>query len=240
MQANWPLIIPPVLALIDDSSTKYKVKGCNLLAMFLQKCPSLLLERTGLGEIFENAAMPCLLSLPSLTEEAESLEMLKAAYPALISLALVRFPGGKHQATKVKALDKILRNGVLKGYAQAGEYVSIGTLLVNEMTVLVKELGIESVKHLKVSCKLLWTERWLTLLEAYSSFADQRLRCTICCSLPGSASSFCGGGANHPHSRLASHCTSQGRDPERSDNLLVPDQGRGGAISGARRSARKH
>lgn len=153
MQDNWPLIIPPLLALIDDSSTKYKVKGCNCLLIFLQKCPSLLLERTGLGEIFENAIMPCLLSLPSLTEEPESLQMLKGAYPALNSLAVVRFPGQKHQAARIKALDKILRNGILRGYAHAGEHVRIAELLVNEMTVLVSELGVESVKHLKVSCE---------------------------------------------------------------------------------------
>ncbi len=119
--------------------------------MFLQKCPSLLLERTGLGDIFENAAMPCLMSLPSLTEEADSLQLLKAAYPALISLALVRFPGEKHQPARVKALDKILRNGILKGYAYAGEHIKIAELFVSEMAVLVNELGVESVKHLKVS-----------------------------------------------------------------------------------------
>ena len=83
--------------------------------------------------------------------------MLTAAYPALISLTLVRFPGGKYQAAKTKALDRILRNGVLKGYAHAGEHVRIGNFLVNEIVVLVKELGVDSVKHLKVSSEqLLW------------------------------------------------------------------------------------
>ena len=119
--------------------------------MFLQQCPSLLLERTGLGDIFENAVLPCLMSLPSLIEEAESLQMLKAAYPALISLARVRFHDDKHQAARIKALDVVLRIGILKGYAYAGEHVKIAELLVNEMTVIVKELGVESVKHLKVS-----------------------------------------------------------------------------------------
>ena len=150
MQANWPLLIPPLLALIDDSSIEYKIKGCNFLAIFLQRCPSLLLERTGLGEIFENAVKPCLMSLPSLTEEAQSLQMLRAAYPALISLARVRFHGGRHQAARNKALDRFLRDGILKGYANAGEHVKIAELLVNEMTIVVTELGVDSVKHLKV------------------------------------------------------------------------------------------
>lgn len=149
---------------MDDSSTKYKVKGCNSLAMFLRKCPSPLLERTGLGEIFEDAIMPCLLSLPSLTEEAESLQMLTAAYPALISLALIRFPAEEHQAARIKALDRILRTGILKGYAHAGEHVKVAELLVDETTVLVKELGVESVKHLKVAHEPLWIGLWLMLL----------------------------------------------------------------------------
>ena len=97
------------------------------------------------------------MSLPSLTEEKECLDMLKAAYPALVSLALFRFPDEKHKAARITALDKILRNGILRGYALAGEYIKIAELLVNEMTVIVKELGIESAKHLKVSRGLLWT-----------------------------------------------------------------------------------
>ena len=208
MQANWPLVTPPLLALIDDTSTKYKVKGCNCLTMFLQQCPSLLLERTGLGEIFENAVMPCLLCLPSLTEEAESLELLKAAYPSLMSLAFVRFPDEKHKAAKVKALDKILRNGLLKGYTQAGEHVRTGKLLVNEMAILVRELGIDSVKHLKVPEEHLWAGLRLIILEAYYSSTGGYLGCTVCYDRHGHAASFCGGGANYHRHRLASHCSS--------------------------------
>ena len=94
------------------------------------------------------------------------MQMLKAAYPALISLALARFPGKNDQATRIKALDKILRKGILKGYAFAGEYVKIAELLVNEMVVLVNSLGAESVKHLKVSREPLWIQLWLTLLSS--------------------------------------------------------------------------
>lgn len=126
-------------------------------------CPSNLLERTGLGDLFENAITPSLMFLPSLTEEAESLQMLKAAYSTLVSLALVRFPGEKYQAARFKALEHILRNGIFKGYAYAGEHVKIAELLVNRMGNIVKELGIESIKHLKVSCKPIWIGSQLTL-----------------------------------------------------------------------------
>jgi len=155
MEANWPLIIPPLLALIDDSSIQYKAKGCDDLSFFLHSCPSPLLERTGLGEVFENAVMPCLMYLPSLTEEAESLHLLRAAYPALISLARVRFADEKQRDAKMKALDRILRYGVLKGYGHAGEHVRIAELLVNQIENLINEMGIASVKHLKVCCEAL-------------------------------------------------------------------------------------
>ena len=118
--------------------------------VLLRVCPATLLERTGLGEVFENAVMPCLLYLPSLTEEAESLQMLRAAYPALIALALTRFQDEKDRTARMRALDRILRQGVLKGYAYAGEHVKIAELLVQQIVNLVNEMGIESVKHLKV------------------------------------------------------------------------------------------
>lgn len=99
--------------------------------------------------------MPCLSHLPTLTEEAESLRILGAAYPVLIQLALVRFPDDKKHAARIKALDRVLRNGIVKGYAHAGEYFKIAELFVYQITRLVEEMGIEFVRHLKVwSCNL--------------------------------------------------------------------------------------
>lgn len=100
--------------------------------------------------MFENAVMPCLQYLPTLTEEIDSLQILKAAYPALTSLALVRLEDEKHQADRTKALDRILLYGVLKGYAHAGEHVKIAEVLIDQITDLIKEMGIASAKHLKV------------------------------------------------------------------------------------------
>ena len=51
---------------------------------------------------------------------------------------------------RLRALDKVLRMGVLKGYAHAGENVSIGTLLIANGGRLVEEMGVYAVKHLKV------------------------------------------------------------------------------------------
>ena len=151
IEANWPMIIPPLLALIDDSSARYKAKGCCLLSIFLRKCPPPLLRRTGLGEVFDNAVMPCLMYLPSLTDEVESLQLLTAAYPALFRLSSVRFTDAMQRGARIKALDRILRHGILQGYAHAGAHVRIAELLVHQIEELIKTMGIESTKHLKVS-----------------------------------------------------------------------------------------
>ena len=94
--------------------------------------------------------MPCLAYLPTLTKEADSRLLLEQAYPALVKLAGVRFPGEARRALRVEALNRIMRGGVLKGYAQAGEYVKVAEILVMQLTVLVEELGIDIVRHLEV------------------------------------------------------------------------------------------
>ena len=117
---------------------------------FLTLLPPGLLERTGLGNVFQSALIPCLLHLPSLNPEEESLQLLGAVYPALLALVRTRFDSAKDKALKQKELDAIFNYGILKGYAHAGEHVKIADFLVRRMIDLIEEMGIESCKHLKV------------------------------------------------------------------------------------------
>lgn len=153
---HLPLLIPPLLALLDDPSAPLTLRGCTLLRTFLRTAPSPLLQRTGLGEVFHSALMPNLLYLPSLTPEEESLQLLGGVYPALLTLVRARFDGeggggrgGK--GGRQKALDEVFRVGILKGYAYAGENVMVAAFLVGRMGELVREMGVESCKYLKVS-----------------------------------------------------------------------------------------
>lgn len=136
--------------MIDDASTAHKVRGCELLGLLLERCPSTLLHRTGLGEVFESTLMHYLLYLPTLVTDEDCLQILGAVYPALVALNRARFTDYKDRRLKTKHLDQIMREGIFKGYAHAGEKVYIAEMLVKQMTILIKELGIGSVKHLKV------------------------------------------------------------------------------------------
>lgn len=180
VEENWPLIIPPLLTIIDDESTEYKAKGCELMTLLLRITPSSTLSRTGLGEVFENAVLPYLAYLPSLTPEGESLQLLGAAYPALISLARTRFPGG-HIAmdARRKHLDTIVRQGILKGYYHAKEHVKITEFLVGQITVLVEEMGIWAAKHLKVHIEDICAYHQFAYIVHAGSPATA-LGCTVC------------------------------------------------------------
>ena len=162
----WPLLVPPILTLVDDWEAKHKRLGADLLHSLLRVTSPSLLSRTGLGSVFEEALMPCLTYLPSLTPEPDSVAILSTAYPALFTLTRTRFPSPPSPAStsssspstttdpnrhaRVKALDTILRKGILHAYAHGnGQHPAITNVLFLNLASLLKDLGIDSVKHLQ-------------------------------------------------------------------------------------------
>ena len=110
-----------------------------------------MLAQTGLGEVFEDAVMPTLHFLPSITPIDESLALLEPAYQALYVLGEVRYTDDEDgKKEKMKFLDRVLRQGVLMAYLHASEHVKIVEVLVHVMGGLVRGMGMRAVKHLKV------------------------------------------------------------------------------------------
>lgn len=158
----WPLVIPPVLTLIDDWETKYKSLGASLLTQILAATPPSLLQRTGLGEVFEQALIPCLTYLPPLTPTEECVKLLDAAYPALLQLANVRYPldAAGAATTKIpsgllpssrlrnKALDTLIHQGIFHSYTHASQYPGLLLCLCTHLSSILDTMGLESVKHL--------------------------------------------------------------------------------------------
>ena len=156
IERNWPLLIPPILTILDDSDPLVKSLGCEFAAMILSKTPPALLIRTGLGDVFEEVLMSCLTYLPTLTPEDQSVVILDAAFPALITLSNAQFPVQpsrkehiSNQQKRAKFLDQVLRRGVLSGFTYAGEYVKIAIILLKHLKAISNELGVELVRHLK-------------------------------------------------------------------------------------------
>lgn len=150
-ETNWPLLVPPLLSILDDTDTQYKVQGCRLISTLLDRTPPALLTRTGLSEVFEQAIMPFLGYLPSLEPEDTSVALLSGAYPALISLSRAMKDHGEGRTTKrqIELLDRVIRKGILTAFANCPEHVRIHEVLLRNLCLINRELGIESVKHVK-------------------------------------------------------------------------------------------
>ncbi|KAK4215666.1 mitochondrial CCA tRNA nucleotidyltransferase [Rhypophila decipiens] len=162
---HWPLFIPVLLTLTDDSSAAVKSRGLHILSKFLAKFPSKTLLETGLAQVFEDAIFPALSYLPSLTPEDESVRLLAPAFEALRILAgKVLSPTSTKAATGTptsataattgkekenKLLDRVLREGVFPAYFHAKEHVRIVEVLCQQTVLVLQQMGIHAVKHLK-------------------------------------------------------------------------------------------
>lgn len=150
VEKNWHAIVPPLLSILDDIDTEYKAQGCELLKLLLDKTLPQLLKRTGLGNVFEEALMPCLGYLPTLTPEDQSVRLLSVAYPALISLSttLDTTPPNSTPSQRIKLLNEVIRKGILMTYTYCPEYAKINTVTTTNLAVILTALGLDSIKHL--------------------------------------------------------------------------------------------
>ncbi|KAF4555479.1 Tti2-like protein [Elsinoe fawcettii] len=151
VEQHWHLVVPPILALIDDHEVPFKARGCELLSLLLERTPRSLLAKTGLVEVFADALRPCLGFLPTLTPVEEAVELLNHVFPAYFSLYRTAYPqqDGIASAKGVKFLDSIMHRGIFAIYTHCPEHISILSIVLHNLCLLQDELGLETAKHLK-------------------------------------------------------------------------------------------
>ncbi|KAF4155449.1 hypothetical protein CNMCM6936_009027 [Aspergillus lentulus] len=180
LEAHFPLLVPPILALVDDDSVAYKTRGCILLTQLLtpiRESRSDILQRTNLASVFEDAVRPCLLSLPSITPEDDAIKLLGVAYPALLSLLQTNYhtttPRSAVNANRDKYISSVtrtLRENLISSFHHISStnrtstssfasfpYPRLSTLLVDQMYPLLLELGIHTTKYLQEIVPLLYS-----------------------------------------------------------------------------------
>lgn len=142
--------MPVLVTLIEDADIRFRQRGLESLSDFVHKCPPRILRSTGVDVVFEKAVFPSLMFLPSITPEAESLTILRPAYAALIQLGELDCDPDDDGKPRRGLLDRLLREGVLAGYAHANEYIRIVEELVNTLQVIISKLRVHATKHLQV------------------------------------------------------------------------------------------
>lgn len=56
LEAEWPLVLPPLLSFLDDYSAPNKLAGNAILDELLERVEPSLLVRTGVGKVFEKVS----------------------------------------------------------------------------------------------------------------------------------------------------------------------------------------
>ncbi|OBT61657.1 hypothetical protein VE03_08418 [Pseudogymnoascus sp. 23342-1-I1] len=146
---NWHLFIPPLMTLLDDPTTSVRASGLTILSEFLKKTPPRMLVQTGLSDLLEEALMPTLSFLPTLTPVAESQLLLQKAYAALLELGDIRYASEDSKPERNRFYDRLIREGVFNGIHHCGDITIILELLLGEMNEIINRLHIYSIKHAK-------------------------------------------------------------------------------------------
>ncbi|KAJ9365408.1 hypothetical protein C8Q69DRAFT_528700 [Paecilomyces variotii] len=186
VEGHFPLLVPPILSLIDDENISFKTRGCNLLSKLLvplREGKSDILRRTNLSSVFEDAITPCLLSLPTITPEEESLQLLGAAYSALLSVLKTRYPQTDSQSSSTKSqsrendktayihsITQILRISLIPSFHHISSntptasssiasfpYPRLSTFLLQQLSIISNEVRIHLTKHLQDIIPLLYS-----------------------------------------------------------------------------------
>ncbi|KAM0125933.1 hypothetical protein ACHAO1_010339 [Botrytis cinerea] len=171
----WPLLTTPILILLDSPSNSIRTHALRILPMLFSKMGDKLLQQTGLGDVFENTLHPVLLFLPSTTPVEETLKLLPETYKALSALCNAIWPSkgdeeastgvttitinkaSKHNTNPSKSpaqlrlafLDRIVRHAILPAYLHCQEIPSVVEILVVQIGIIIPEMKISGVKHLK-------------------------------------------------------------------------------------------
>ncbi|KAF2019908.1 poly A polymerase C-terminal region-like protein [Aaosphaeria arxii CBS 175.79] len=160
LETNWGLIVPPILKMTDDIEIEWKATGCELLTRLLQRTPSPLLSRTGLGSVFEETLLPLFTYIPTLTPEPSSQALLSQVHPALLALTNVMHPpspSSPQSTPRTTALSKILRTGILSPlfHAPPTAHPRLAQTLLSHLPPLLAAMGISSTTHLQPLTALL-------------------------------------------------------------------------------------
>lgn len=172
-EKNWPLLVPPLLALVDDVEPVFKAKGCQLISALLKCTPPSLLKRTGLAEVFQQAMSLCLSYLPTLTPEDDSILLLSEAYPALFQLAEVVYLtpattredplifAKKQTRSRMDRYSELLHVHILPSIGHvADSNPRINITLLSQLKLIIVAKGIHIIAdlvHLVPLLKNLWT-----------------------------------------------------------------------------------
>ena len=170
IEAHFYLLVPPILKQLDDSSMDHKCCGCVCLRVLCENVGSVsssMLKKSGLTDVFVETLRNDFSMLPSLTEEEDSLRLLRVLYPAYRGLVRARFVVSQldrgEMDLKQAYLTVLLRHQLIYGltHLSTGEGVGstmsvpLTTFLISQIGPILEDMGMRLVIHLQVVVPML-------------------------------------------------------------------------------------
>ncbi|KAG6861494.1 hypothetical protein C0995_015921 [Termitomyces sp. Mi166 len=148
-ESLWHLIIPPVMALLDDFEACYKLRGVRIVSEMLREVPGQLLKRTGVDGLIRSSLNTCLTHLND-TESAQLIEVAVDAYLALTLLTTEKGSSGQFDQ-----LCALLGEGVIRGiWLYASDKPDVVLASLKALPPLLRALEIGNARFLKVKSNI--------------------------------------------------------------------------------------
>ncbi|TFY61026.1 hypothetical protein EVJ58_g4768 [Rhodofomes roseus] len=141
----WHLLIPPIMTLLDDYETSYRLRGVNVVSDMIQRVPADLLRRTGVDGLLFSSLKKCLAFL----QNPETPELIRASVPACVTLTLLTTPPGS--AKRFEQLCEVLGDGIIGSiWFYAMHERDAIEASIDVLPGIVHALGIGTARYLKV------------------------------------------------------------------------------------------
>ncbi|KAG5353722.1 hypothetical protein C0989_003148 [Termitomyces sp. Mn162] len=140
----WHLVIPPVMALLDDFEAHNKLRGVGIVSEMLREVPSQLLRRTGVDGLIRSSLNTCLTHL----NDTETPQLIEAAVDAYLTLTLLTTEVGSSE--QFDQLCALLGEGVIRGiWLYASDRPDVVLASLRALPPLLRTLKIGNARFLK-------------------------------------------------------------------------------------------
>ncbi|KAK7061347.1 hypothetical protein R3P38DRAFT_2828989 [Favolaschia claudopus] len=144
-EANWHLVIPPLMALLDDYEARYKLMGVKIMSAMLERVPSSVLKRTGVDSLLMGSLTRSLAQLQS----PETPQLIRAAISA--SLALIQLTTSTGSADRFDQLCALLGDGIIGTiWPYSSDRLPALLASIDALPPLLRALGVGCARYMKV------------------------------------------------------------------------------------------
>ncbi|OAV92297.1 hypothetical protein PTTG_03939 [Puccinia triticina 1-1 BBBD Race 1] len=170
----WPLLIPPIVTLVESTMPHYRLRGIQLSICLLRNVQPLLICQTGINSILQNAFSTTF----SLLNIQQTYALLDAAFEATRLLIDVEWRASRQtardQAARYLHLNRLIEQAIFnaltfgKGQGQPGQ-VELHLFAVSRFIEITRDLGYGIGRYIRVILPYL-CETLLSLTLSRSSY----------------------------------------------------------------------